>query len=53
MHAGARYADWVRAFAEAPPPQRALKFGDEAARARRKGKAADKPRHPGLIVLGS
>ena len=40
VHAGARYADWVRAFAEAPPSRRALKFGDEAAWARRKGKAA-------------
>jgi radical SAM superfamily enzyme YgiQ (UPF0313 family) len=44
VHAGARYADWLRAFADAPPSTRALKFGDEAARARRKGKAAERPR---------
>ncbi|MCA9714217.1 MAG: radical SAM protein [Myxococcales bacterium] len=40
VRAGGRYADWVRAFAETPVTPRALRFGDEAARARRKGKAA-------------
>ncbi|MBK7824361.1 radical SAM protein [Nannocystis sp.] len=49
VHAGARYADWLRAFADAPPSTRTLKYGDEAARARRKGKAADRPR--GLPIL--
>jgi radical SAM superfamily enzyme YgiQ (UPF0313 family) len=53
VHAGARHADWVRAFAEAPPSRRILKFGDEAARARRKGKAATAERRPGaLTILG-
>ncbi|MBL9106925.1 MAG: radical SAM protein [Myxococcales bacterium] len=42
VHAGARYADWVRAFAAAPPSSRPLHFGDEAAWARRKGKAAER-----------
>jgi radical SAM superfamily enzyme YgiQ (UPF0313 family) len=50
VHAGARYADWLRAFAEAPPSTRALKFGDEAARARRKGKAADRPRSLNILT---
>jgi radical SAM superfamily enzyme YgiQ (UPF0313 family) len=48
VHAGARYADWVRAFAEAPPVTRPLRFGDEAAWARRKGKAADRRALPVL-----
>jgi radical SAM superfamily enzyme YgiQ (UPF0313 family) len=40
VHAGGRYADWVAAFARTPELSRPLWFGDEAARARRKGKAA-------------
>ena len=50
VHAGARYADWLRAFADAPPSTRTLKYGDEAARARRKGKAADRPRGLPLVL---
>lgn len=53
VHAGARYADWVRAFAETSAPPRALRFGDEAARARRKGKAAERPSKFALPVLGA
>lgn len=50
---GARYADWVRAFAEAPVHPRPLRFGDEAARDRRLGKAAERPRKIPLPVLGA
>jgi radical SAM superfamily enzyme YgiQ (UPF0313 family) len=46
VHAGGRYADWVRALGELPENRRPLVFGDEAARARRKGKAAQHPRLP-------
>ena len=52
VHAGARHSDWLRAFAEAPPSRRVLKFGDEAALARRKGKAAERRPHA-LTVLGT
>lgn len=51
IRAGGRYADWASAFAALPAPSRPLVFGDEAARARRKGKAAlidDRPRLPVL-----
>ncbi|MCA9662870.1 MAG: hypothetical protein KC486_31310, partial [Myxococcales bacterium] len=41
VHAGGRYADWVRAFKETPNEPRTLRFGDEEARARRRGFAAD------------
>jgi radical SAM superfamily enzyme YgiQ (UPF0313 family) len=51
VRAGARYADWVRAFAETEPVERPLRFGDEAALARRKGKAAERPRKFPLPVL--
>ena len=47
IHAGGRYRDWIHAFDEQPPSDRPLVFGDEARRARRKGKAAlvdDRPR---------
>jgi hypothetical protein len=47
VHAGARYADWVRAFADTPALPRPLRYGDEEARARRKGFAA----RPRLTVL--
>ncbi|MCA9695039.1 MAG: radical SAM protein, partial [Myxococcales bacterium] len=46
VHAGARYADWVRAFEETPAVARPLRFGDEEAWARRKGKAARRPALP-------
>jgi radical SAM superfamily enzyme YgiQ (UPF0313 family) len=46
VHAGGRYADWIRALGELPENRRPLVFGDEAARARRKGKAAAQPRLP-------
>jgi radical SAM superfamily enzyme YgiQ (UPF0313 family) len=49
VHAGARYADWIRAFAETPATDRPLRFGDEEAWARRKGKAAE--RRAALPVL--
>ncbi len=48
VHAGARYADWVRALAKLEPHQRALRFGDEWLVARRRGKAAERPRLPVL-----
>ena len=51
VRAGGRYADWTRAFAGQPAPTRALVFGDEAARARRKGKAAEIDDRPRLNVL--
>lgn len=51
VHAGGRYADWTRAFAEQPAPTRPLVFGDEAARARRKGKAAQIDDRPRLTVV--
>jgi radical SAM superfamily enzyme YgiQ (UPF0313 family) len=46
VHAGARYGDWVRALAKLPPHARELRFGDEWLVARRRGKAADRPRLP-------
>jgi radical SAM superfamily enzyme YgiQ (UPF0313 family) len=46
VHAGGRFADWKRALAECAPNRRALVFGDERARARRRGKARDRPRLP-------
>lgn len=46
VHDGGRYRDWVRAFAELPESTRSPVFGDEARRARRKGKAAERPRLP-------
>ncbi|MEZ4450046.1 MAG: radical SAM protein [Nannocystaceae bacterium] len=48
---GGRYADWIQAFRETPHQPRSLRFGDEDAWARRKGKAAD--RRPHLPVLAS
>lgn len=51
VKAGARYADWVRAFAETPAAPRPLRFGDEAALARRKGLAAERPRKFALPVV--
>ena len=53
VRAGARYADWVRAFAETPAAPRALHFGDEAAWARRRGKAAERRSKFPLPVLGA
>lgn len=38
--AGGSYRAWVRAFAELGPPSRPWVYGDEAAQARRRGKAA-------------
>ncbi|MCA9636238.1 MAG: B12-binding domain-containing radical SAM protein, partial [Myxococcales bacterium] len=46
VHAGGRYADWVRAFAETPHEPRALRHGDEATWARRRGKAAERRQLP-------
>jgi radical SAM superfamily enzyme YgiQ (UPF0313 family) len=46
VHAGARFADWSRAFAKLEPHARSLKFGDEWLVARRTGKAAERPRLP-------
>ena len=46
---GGRYADWIRAFRETPHQPRSLRFGEEDAWARRKGKAGG--RRPGLPVL--
>ncbi len=46
VHAGARYADWVRAFEQTPQQPRTLRYGDEKTRARRRGFAAGKPRLP-------
>ncbi|MEZ4384332.1 MAG: radical SAM protein [Nannocystaceae bacterium] len=49
VHAGGRYADWIRAFKETPHEPRTLRFGDEEARARRRGFAAEsRPRLPVL-----
>lgn len=53
VRAGARYADWVRAFAETSPVARPLRFGDEAAQERRLGKAAARPRKIPLPVLNA
>ena len=39
VHAGGRYADWVRAFAELGPNDRPLVLGDEERRAARKARA--------------
>jgi radical SAM superfamily enzyme YgiQ (UPF0313 family) len=53
VRAGGRYRDWIQAFAAQPVSERALRFGDEARRAARKGKAAaidDRP--TALRVLG-
>jgi hypothetical protein len=38
--AGGSYRAWVRAFAELGAPSRSWVYGDEAAQARRRGKAA-------------
>ncbi len=46
VHAGARYADWVRAFEQTPRQTRTLRYGDEKSRARRTGFAKDRPRLP-------
>jgi radical SAM superfamily enzyme YgiQ (UPF0313 family) len=51
VRAGGRYADWTRAFAEHPASPRELVFGDEAARARRKGRAAEIDDRPHLPVI--
>jgi len=48
VHAGARYADWVRALEKLEPRPRELRFGDEWLVARRRGKAAERPRLPVL-----
>lgn len=48
VHAGARYADWVRALEKLEPGTRKLRFGDEWLVARRTGKAAERPRLPVL-----
>lgn len=42
VHAGGRYADWIRAFHQVEPLPRPLRFGDEEAWERRRGKAADR-----------
>ncbi|MBK8266147.1 MAG: radical SAM protein [Nannocystis sp.] len=42
VHDGGRYADWIRAFAATPHAPRALRYGDEDAWERRKGKAAER-----------
>ena len=54
VHAGGRYRDWVDAFAAQPVIERPLVYGDEARRARRKGKAALVDDRPGtaLRVIG-
>lgn len=49
IHAGGRYADWLRAFKETPHTPRTLRFGDEETRARRRGKAIQ----PRLPVYGA
>ncbi len=49
IHAGGRYADWIRAFKETPHEPRTLRYGDEETRARRRGKA----RQPRLPVYGA
>lgn len=46
VHAGGRFADYKRAFAQLPENTRQLRYGDERARARRTGMAADRPRLP-------
>jgi radical SAM superfamily enzyme YgiQ (UPF0313 family) len=46
VHAGGRFADYKRAFGRLPENTRELRYGDEDARARRKGMAADRPRLP-------
>lgn len=40
VRAGGRYRDWIRALEAMPSRSHPLRYGDEAARARRKGKAA-------------
>lgn len=53
VRAGGRYRDWIRAFDGLAPNERSPVFGDEARRARRKGKAAlidDRPKT--LPVIG-
>ncbi len=44
VHAGARFADWVRALEKLEPSARTLRFGDEWLVARRRGKAAERAR---------
>lgn len=46
VHAGARFADWTRALERLGPHERELRFGDEWLVARRRGKAAERPRLP-------
>lgn len=47
VHAGGRFADWKRAFANLPPQHdRRLVYGDEARRANRTGFAVNRPRLP-------
>jgi radical SAM superfamily enzyme YgiQ (UPF0313 family) len=53
VRAGARYADWIRAFDDTPVVARPLKFGDEEAWARRRGKAAERRNKFPLPVLGA
>lgn len=43
---GGSYRAWTRALRELPAVDRALRYGDEEARARRRGKAANRPRLP-------
>ncbi len=51
VHAGGRYRDWIQAFARMPPRSHPLRFGDEEAWARRKGKAADRRGRRDLPVV--
>jgi len=46
VHAGARFSDWARALGKLEPHARELRFGDEWLVARRRGKAAERPRLP-------
>jgi radical SAM superfamily enzyme YgiQ (UPF0313 family) len=49
VHAGGGFRAWEQAFARMPERERPLQFGDEWLVARRRGKAAERPRLP---VLG-
>jgi radical SAM superfamily enzyme YgiQ (UPF0313 family) len=49
VHAGARYRDWVQAFERLPENTWSPLFGDEAVLARRKGKAAGRPKLPVVV----
>ncbi len=51
VRAGGRYRDWVDAFAQQPVTERPLVYGDEARKAKRRGKAKLVDDRPGVKTL--